>query len=90
MKHISQNHEFTIISGDKPLAKAKEGEIIEHRKRVNQIFFYQQIGDINKPDYEAKFIKVYLSRNEVEKLFNQIKEIESKTFKKEYLADLPF
>lgn len=86
MKNYNVQHEASIYSfshSDKEQKKkAKEGDMIDHYQLVNQISFYTPIGNGN-------YANVFLDRDFILDLADQIKEIESvKT--KEKFEDLPF
>ncbi len=64
---------------------AKDGEMVEHSKRVQNIVSYYPIND----KYQTTYIQAFLSRDMILDLAEQIKKTESETVMANY-DSLPF
>lgn len=82
MKFYNLKHEITITTDLEPIAKnLKSGEETEHKRVVTQLSFYNYIG-------EHRYAPVYLTKDTIIDLYNQILEIEKEVILKQYFEPL--
>lgn len=86
MKVLEEKHEAVIDVWFKPqVDKAKQGDIIPHRKTVNKVYFYQSqfIND------QEVFLKIELTKEMILDLSIKIQDIESQVVEMPF-DELPF
>jgi hypothetical protein len=87
MKTFVEKYETVIEFDLKPEATgAKEGEIVPHKKTVRCVYFFNQYV----VDGRDVYAKVYLPKQMILDLFNEIQDIESQVLEKEIDPGLPF
>lgn len=84
-KHFNKNHEAIIYSDFKDVLDTNkdylEGEEIEQKELVNHVKFFTY--------HDSRLVEVYLYRDMIVDLYNQINDIEKTTRKGKY-SNLPF
>lgn len=83
MKHFNLQHETLIFSELKTLDKnPKDGEMVNMQRDVNSLSFYQRV-ESNRTE------RIYITKDFIVDLYNQIQEIEKETVQEMYL-NMPF
>lgn len=81
MKVFEEKHEAVIDFWHKPqVDKAKQGDIVPHKKTVTKVYFYQRqfIND------QEVFLKIELTREMILDLSDKIQDIENQ------IVEMPF
>ena len=78
MKKFNEKHEAIIYSTERPCVfeNLKTGDVVEHFNKVDYVKIYQR--------YKDSFVEVYLSRDMIIDLYNNINEIELEKFNTQY------
>jgi len=84
MKHYNLEHEVNISSNLKLTTENPvESEDAEYNRVVDGLSFYQRVEN-------NSIAKVYISKDFIVDLYNQIQDIEKEVETKKYYGNLPF
>lgn len=87
MKYFNSKHEAIINTYQKPIEKAKEGDMCKHSQEVREVVIY--IPKVVNGGYDTEFLKISLSREKILDLAKHIGDLEKQTVIREF-NEYPF